>query len=159
MPDRPAVLFGRQLRAARERLGLSQRKLAARVHMTGPGISGYETGTRMPPLDYIGRLEWRQALEPQASRFDLTMTELPRLDDLVGLTNLRGDDPYGIFNGDARNPARHQPADELECLGLLRFLLLEPSGTGYRQMRAGREGQHHVPVNLPRGAPQLPVAE
>ena len=70
--------------------------------------------TRMPPLDYIGRLEWRQALEPQASRFDLTMTELPRLDDLVGLTNLRGDDPYGIFNGDARNPARHQPADELE---------------------------------------------
>ena len=51
MPDRPAVLFGRQLRAARERLGLSQRELARRVRMTGPGISGYETGTRMPPLD------------------------------------------------------------------------------------------------------------
>ncbi len=51
MPDRLAVLFGRQLRAARERLGLSQRELARRVRMTGPGISGYETGTRMPPLD------------------------------------------------------------------------------------------------------------
>ncbi len=51
MPDRPAVLFGRQLRAARERLGLSQRELARRVHMTGPGLSGYESGQRMPPLD------------------------------------------------------------------------------------------------------------
>ena len=56
MSDRAAVLFGRQLRAARERLGLSQREMGKRVHMTQAGISLYETGTRTPPLDVALKL-------------------------------------------------------------------------------------------------------
>lgn len=55
------------------------------------------------PFDNIGRDQLRQIFEPQARRLGFTMTELPRLNDLIRFTNLAADDAHGVLQSDLRN--------------------------------------------------------
>jgi hypothetical protein len=71
--------------------------------------------------------------------------ELPRLDDLVGFANARGDHTDGILYGDTLDGSGHQSADELQGIGLLRGFFSEPSRSANGQMSAGRMRDHQIP--------------
>lgn len=45
--------LGSKLRDIREKRGLTQRMLAARIHKSVPAISGYETDFQTPPTDVL----------------------------------------------------------------------------------------------------------
>ena len=50
-------------------------------------------------LNNIGRSERVEAAKPQARRFRFWVAELPWLYNLVGATNLRRENAYGILHG------------------------------------------------------------
>lgn len=50
------ILFGRNVRALRERAGLSQEELAFRAGMKRSYLSDLERGTRNPTVRALGRL-------------------------------------------------------------------------------------------------------
>jgi transcriptional regulator with XRE-family HTH domain len=53
----PILVFGRLLKALRERAGMSQRQLADSVHYSASFISAIETGTKPAKLDLVRRLD------------------------------------------------------------------------------------------------------
>jgi transcriptional regulator with XRE-family HTH domain len=57
----PVVVFGKLLRALRERAGMSQKQLADTVHYSASFISAIENGTKPAKLDLVRRLD--QALD------------------------------------------------------------------------------------------------
>jgi hypothetical protein len=70
---------------------------------------------------------------------------LPRLDDLVRLSDATGDDRNRVFNADPGNRCGHQQSNEVECFRLDVGLIGEPSGTTNGQMSAGRVRDHQIP--------------
>jgi transcriptional regulator with XRE-family HTH domain len=75
----PQGVFGAKLRYYRERVGLSQTDLAARVNVSHDVISKMETGERPPAKDFPGRLD-----------------AVPELDTRGGLARLWGDLRKGL---------------------------------------------------------------
>lgn len=56
-PDRSALaLFADELRAARERAGLTQDELAGRLNYSGTLVAMVESLKRVPQADFAGRL-------------------------------------------------------------------------------------------------------
>lgn len=57
---KPATLFGRRLREARERAGLPQDRLGVRVGLdegtASARISRYETGVHQPPFEFVEKI-------------------------------------------------------------------------------------------------------
>jgi transcriptional regulator with XRE-family HTH domain len=53
----PILVFGRLLKALRERAGMSQKQLADAVHYSASFISAIETGTKPAKLDLVRRLD------------------------------------------------------------------------------------------------------
>ena len=45
--------LGAKLQAIREKRGLTQRELAARIHKSTPAVSAYETDAQTPPTDVL----------------------------------------------------------------------------------------------------------
>jgi hypothetical protein len=101
----------------------------------------------LAPIDNGGGLQQRQVLEPEARCFGFAMPELPRLDNLVRLAYLAADDADGVLYGDAFNRRIHEGLNEIQgaLLATVRNLLCEVAGAGYRQIGAGRVGNHQVP--------------
>lgn len=59
-PDTP----GARLRAARERLGLSQRELAERLGITQQSYAQYESGARVATLDWLHAVATTVGIDP-----------------------------------------------------------------------------------------------
>lgn len=57
--------FGRNLRAARERVGISQEALAHDIDMSRRYLSGIERGEANPTLDQVARLAEGLGVEPE----------------------------------------------------------------------------------------------
>jgi hypothetical protein len=101
----------------------------------------------LTPVNDIRRLEWWQRLKPETCFFGFTVPELPRLDDLVRLAYIAGNDRYGILQGDLWDWCIQQDPDKLERLLLpsIRPLLLEPPRPRHGQVLTRRMCNHHVP--------------
>ena len=56
MPGKNASPVGRQIRAARQRAGLSQERLAEHLHVTRQAISNWESGKSLPDLETLKTL-------------------------------------------------------------------------------------------------------
>ena len=99
-----------------------------------------------PPFDNVSRSKFGEVFEPEAGCLCLTMTKLPRLDDLVRLTNVAGDDGDGVFDSDARDVCKHELADKLKSFVLFSTLSMKPTSTGNSEVGARWVGDHKVPI-------------
>lgn len=72
----------------------------------------------LPPLNDVGRDQYRKILQPQARRLGLAMPELPRLYHLIRLPDVTANDTYWVLNRDLLNRCGHQQPHELQrfCL-------------------------------------------
>jgi transcriptional regulator with XRE-family HTH domain len=105
------VDVGALLRQARERVGFSQRELAARVGTGQSAISMYESGAHSPTVRTLDRLlaacgfQARVVLEPLGADLDAQVASLvagaPELDvdQLVSLARTLDDDPAALRMG------------------------------------------------------------
>ena len=76
-----------------------------------PGKSVFRSGGLVvnawfPSIDDVCRLEMREIVEPKASCFRLTVSELPRLNDLVWLADIRRKIADGVLYADFRDWGR-----------------------------------------------------
>jgi len=91
----PSDLMEVLLRAARQRAGLSQGELAARVGVSRQAISAIETGRAAPTMPVA--LRCAQALGVRADELFRLVDTLPRVDvDLVESDKLPGRGPYRV---------------------------------------------------------------
>ena len=98
-------------------------------------------------LDYIGRAQFRQVLEPQACRLGFAMSELPGLDNLVRFAVQATHDADGILNGNTLNGSIDEHHEKLYCFFLIMFLVLEPTSATDGQVCAWWKSNHHIPRN------------
>lgn len=100
-----------------------------------------------PALHDVRRDELGKVLEPEARCLHLAMTELPRLDDLVGFPDLGADDRDRILDSHHRRMTAHQVAHKLQrpFLPSISYLGCEVTGSGDRQISAGRMGYDQIP--------------
>jgi len=101
-------------------------------------------------IDYVRRLQGRKVLQPQAGGLGFPVSKLPRLDDLVGLSDSAGDYADGVLDGNARDIRSHEVTNKVERKALLRFTLLEPACPTYSQESTGRMCDHGVPSGMER---------
>jgi hypothetical protein len=73
------------------------------------------------------------------------VSELPRLDDLVGLADRRRDSPYWVLKGDVGNRGRKQQSNKVKRRLLSTVLLFPPSRPGGTKVGAWRVRNHQVP--------------
>jgi hypothetical protein len=76
------------------------------------------------------------------------MPELPRLDDLVGLADVAGDDRDGVLDGDLFDGCIHEQAHEGEGLRLFLALLVEPPRPAHGEVSAWRVSDHQIPAHV-----------
>jgi len=100
--------------------------------------------SRNASIDNLGRPEWRQSFQPETSRLRFTVPELPRLDDLIGLSIDCGHNAHRILNGDLGNAGFGQHQEEFN--GLLLFLssAFEPTRPTDGQVSTRRESNHQI---------------
>lgn len=87
----------------------------------------------LPAVYDIRRLEWRQAVEPEAGGLDLAVAELPGLNDLIltaadDLPAVLVDD--GVLDGNQRYVGVEEPPEELRGLGHLGPPDIVPAAVG-----------------------------
>src|SRR3990167_6669001 len=116
------------------------------------GAWGHPVNPCGPTFHDVCGGEWREVLEPETGGLGFSVSELPRLDDLVGLADLGGDDGDGVFQGDGVDGGVEEDADELQGGGLFEALLLEPAGSGDGEVGTWRVGDHEVPAAVENGA-------
>jgi hypothetical protein len=75
--------------------------------------------------------------------------ELPRLHDLIGLTDTRANDANGILKSYAGYRCVKQLLNKGQRLRLLLLLTGKPPRTAYRQVGAGRVRDHQIPTHIP----------
>ena len=99
-------------------------------------------------LDAVARDKPRQILQPQAGGLHLSVPMLPRLDDLIRFANGRADHADGILDAPTRDGGVHQKADKAQSLALTAVpdLFREMAAAADSKMRAGRMGNHQVPL-------------
>lgn len=104
--------------------------------------AGFTTGNN------VCRHQRRQATKPKTGGLDLTMPELPRLDNLVRLSHMTADDGYRVFKSDARDRRIQQTTHEFESLLLHTRSTFRCKVTSPRhgKMRTGRMRHHQVPT-------------
>jgi hypothetical protein len=78
--------------------------------------------TRNAPRNDIGCPKQRQSLQPKTRCLYFAMTELPRLEHLIGLTNMAGDNRNRIFQRYPPNRRDNQLPDKIQRLSLLSTL-------------------------------------
>lgn len=105
-----------------------------------------EPDPRLAALDDVRRLELRQPLEPEAGPLHLAMAELPGLDGLVRLPDVRRDDRHGVLQRDAWHRRVEQALHELQCslLPAVGALLREPTCAAHGEVGAGWVRDHQV---------------
>jgi plasmid stabilization system protein ParE len=74
------------------------------------------------------------------------VAELPRLYDLVGLSDFAANDRDGIFQRYARDRRVEQQPHEVQRFRLFFAFILEPARAGHGKMRARRVRYHQIPV-------------
>lgn len=97
------------------------------------------------PLNDLCRGKQGKVLQPKARRFRLSMTEHPRLDNLIRLSNTRTDNGDRILKCNSRNPSLKQRSHEVKRLCLFFLLVLKPPRTTHRKMRTRRVSNHQIP--------------
>jgi hypothetical protein len=95
--------------------------------------------------DDVGRRQQRQILQPQARCLRLTVTEHPRLDDLIRLAPVRREHADWVLHRYPRDVRLDKIAHEFERFSLKSDSVLEPTGTTDGNVGAGWEADHHVP--------------
>src|ERR1700738_1558884 len=92
------------------------------------GLGHFPTLLR-PTIYDIRRSQFGQKFKPQTGRLYLTMPELPRLNDLIGLAPPRRKFTDRIFHCDTWNIRFHQIAHEFQGHALLAYFVLPPTCT------------------------------
>lgn len=105
-----------------------------------------------PAFHDVSRGQMRQSFKPEAGCLSFSMPKLPRLNNLVWLADFGTDDPYWILDCYPVTWPCHQQAHELKGCFLVSHLVLEPSGTGNREMSTRRKRDDHIPRNGPDGS-------
>lgn len=98
-----------------------------------------------------GRLKGRKVLQPQTGSLNLAVPKLPRLNDLIGLSEMTTDLTNWIFYAHPRNPAVHQLVDEAKRLQLLFFSTFPPARPARRQISTRRMSDHQIPFHFDEG--------
>jgi len=101
------------------------------------------------------RPKGREPLQPQTRCLRFSMPILPRLEDLVWLSDLRGDDRDRVLQRNPWDRGVQQESDEVQGLRLFLPFEVEPAGPAHRQMGAGWMGNHQVPAH-PQHVPHVP---
>ena len=97
-------------------------------------------------INNIGGNKFWQVFKPQAGGFCLALPELPWLNDLIRLADLRAYDADGVFQGNLLNRCVEKPAHKAKCPLLFWFSVPEPAGTGNCEIGAGWMSDHDVPA-------------
>lgn len=128
------------LRAARQRAGLSQGELAARVGVSRQAISAIETGRAAPTMPVA--LRCAQALGVRADELFRLVDSLPRVEaDLVDASDLPGQGPYRVQVADIGGRIIARP-----LIGASGLLVSLPRANGL--LRAGRGDRARASVEL-----------
>ena len=115
-----------------------------------PAVSATLVNSRDSTVNDIRRDKFRKVIRPKAGRFRLPVPELPRLDDLVGLSVDRGHDANRILYGPSLRVLFasfyhcHKEIDTL-LLASIRSFCGEVACAGYREVRARRVGDDQIP--------------
>lgn len=107
---------------------------------------GHPVNPVLSPVNHVGWGEVGEVLQPQAGGFGFAMPELPGLDDLIWLSDLRADDADRILYRNMLDRSLHKRLYEAQSLFLLCLLVLEPPGARNGQVRARRVSNHQIPV-------------
>jgi len=102
--------------------------------------------SRVSTVHYIGRLKRREVFEPQASCFSLSVSEHPRLNDLVGLSPVARKFTDWVLNRNFVDLLAREHSYKIKCFLLFYLLFFPPASTASGKVRAWREGDHQVPV-------------
>ena len=104
----------------------------------------------LPFLHDLGRLQFWQAFKPQACCFCFSVSKLPGLYYLVGLPVNSRHDSYRVLDcySFARSIGKSHKEVNASLLSSVCSFFCKPLGTGDSEVRAGREGQDHVPPDL-----------
>ena len=99
-------------------------------------------------LDAVTGDKPRQILQPKAGGLHLSVPMLPRLDDLIRFPYGRADHADGILDAPTRDGGVHQKANKAQGLALASVpnFLGEVAAAAHSKMRAGRMGNHQVPL-------------
>ena len=97
-------------------------------------------------INNIGGNKFWQVFKPQAGGFCFAVAELPWLNDLIRLADLRAYDADGIFQGNFLDRCVEKPAHKSKRPLLFRFSVLEPPRTGNCKIGAGWMSDHDVPA-------------
>jgi molybdate-binding protein/DNA-binding XRE family transcriptional regulator len=128
------------LKAARQRAGLSQGELAARVGVSRQAISAIETGRAAPTMPVA--LRCAQALGVRADELFRLVDSLPRIEaDLVDVPDLPGNGPYRVQVADIGGRIIARP-----LIGASGMLVSLPRANGL--LRPQRSGAARVTVEL-----------
>src|SRR6516225_1181080 len=102
--------------------------------------------TWIATINNIGGNKFWQVFQPQACGLCLAMPELPWLNDLIRLADLRAYDADGIFQGNLLDRCVEKPAHKSKRPLLFRFSVPEPPCTRDCKIGAGRMSDHDVPI-------------
>ena len=110
--------------------------------------SGYSMDDLLAALDAVAGDKPRQILQPKAGGLHLSMPMLLRLDDLIRFPDGRADHADGVLDAPTRDGGVHQKTNEAQGLALAPVpnLLREMAAAAHSKMRAGRMGDHQVPL-------------
>ena len=97
------------------------------------------------PLDNLRGREQRQVFHPQTSRLRFSVSELPRLDDLIWLSERRADPTNRVFNAHPWNGGVHQIKNEEQSIALLLLPILPPTRPASGQVCAWWVSYHQIP--------------
>jgi len=92
-----------------------------------PAIRGWrhEVNACFTSCGIAGGFEPGEVVKPEAGGFDFTVSELPRLDDLIRRADVAADHADRVFDAPAGDGCVHEQANEVECIGLFALLAVE----------------------------------
>ena len=104
--------------------------------------------TSLPALHDVRRLKLWEPFEPEARCLRLAVPELPRLNDLIRLPDLRRDHGYRVLDCNPGDRRCHEKTDKIErpLLPTIRDLLCEMPRAAHGKVCAWRVSDHQIPA-------------
>ena len=117
--------------------------------------------TSLPSFHDVRRPKLRKPFEPEACCLRLAVPELPWLDDLIRLPDLRRDHGYRVLDCNPGDRRGHKKTDKIErpLLPTVRDLLCEVPRAAHGKVSAWRVRDHHVPAHAKKVADIAPDVE